>query len=97
MREDLLTREQAIAEVGLAAVEAVERENCEPTGAVGYNGRCQGDRLTEWSAAVYLTDADGDEITLRAYYYTDEDDETLADETGTWDNTDWVIEGYEIV
>lgn len=37
---DHLTRAQAIALVGDAAVVAVEKEGCEPTGKVGYNGQC---------------------------------------------------------
>lgn len=96
MRENLLSREQVIEELGITAVEDVEIENCEPTNAVSYNGKCQGDALTEWASSVHLTDKAG-EITLRAYYYTDEDDENLAEESGCWDNTDWEIAGYEIV
>lgn len=99
MRSNLLTRDQAINDVGLEAVEAVEAECCEPTCAVGYNGICQGDALTEWSAAHHLTDDDGINVTIRAYYYTDSDDEALSEETGTWigDIVDWTVAGYEIV
>ena len=96
MRKGALTRDQAIEAVGVAAVEAVERENCEPTNRGGYNGRCNGDGVIEWAAAVACEDRDGDACLLRAYYYTDDDDETLAEEAG-WDSIEWEIAGYEVV
>lgn len=86
-----LSREQAIALVGTDAVSAVKGTNCEPTCRVGYNGSCQGDSLTEWSAGVSAVDADGEEVTLMAYYYTtNEQDECI-------DTVNWEIEGYEVV
>lgn len=93
-----MTRAQAIQEAGLAAVEAVERENCEPTNRVGYNGSCQGDDLIEWSASVPYTDKDGDDATLIMYYYTDDEDEKFATETDDWGGVDWddKIAGYEV-
>lgn len=94
-----IDRDQAIALVGKAAVDAVERKNCEPTNRVGYNGSCQGDDLTEWSASIACQDRDGDDCTLVIYYYTDQDDEDYAKETGDWGGIDWgdKIAGYEII
>ena len=91
MQKGNLTRDEAIAIVGLAAVQAVEAKNCEPTGRVGYNGECQGDDLCEWSASVSVDDG-----VLIAYYYTsNSDDQAMADGDGS--DVDWVINGYEIV
>jgi len=90
----MLTKDQAIALVGAAAVAAVEGENCEPTNCCGYNGACQGDDLTEWSAGVTAKDADGNDVTLLAYYYTtNEEDEAIADDGA---NIVWEIAGYEV-
>jgi hypothetical protein len=96
MRKGRLTREQAAKEVGEELIVKLDAENCEPTGRVGYNGACQGDAETEWSASVVAQDADGDRIVVTAYYYTDnEDDQRMADCDGSV--IDWKIEGYEIV
>lgn len=96
--EGEMTRAQAVAQVGENAVAAVERENCEPTGRVGYNGKMHGDDLTEWSASIGCHDKDGDEVTLTAYYYTDHDeDQAIADAYGDGSVIDWEIAGYEIV
>lgn len=92
-----LTREQAVAIVGAEAVEKVGRENCEPTGRVGYNGACQGDAFCEWAASVSATNADGDDVTLVAYYYTsNEQDEIMAANDGDGSYIDWEIAGYEV-
>ena len=91
-----LTREQAIALVGIEAVERAENENCEPTGRVGYNGSCQGDDLIEWSASAGCEDKEGYECSVIAYYYTDEEDEDAAEANG-WDSIDWEIAGYEVI
>lgn len=92
-----LSREQAVAIVGQAVVEAVEKENCEPTNRVGYNGECQGNESTEWAASVRCVDADGNDATLIAYYYTtNEQDKTIA-ETGDGGSISWEIEGFEVV
>lgn len=88
-----ITRAEAIAAVGIEAVERVERVNCEPTNRVGYNGACQGNALTEWSAAVTVRDD-----TLIAYYYTtNDDDAAMAAADGDGSVIDWDIAGYEIV
>jgi hypothetical protein len=92
-RQDKLTREQAIELVGIEAVEKVEAENCEPSNRVGFNGACQDDDLTEWSASVKV----GDRV-LTAYYYTDnEQDEAMAENDGDGSAIDWTIDHYSIV
>jgi len=92
-----LTREQAVAIVGEAAVDKAERENCEPTNRVGYNGACQNDDLCEWSACVSCEDKDGNDCTLVAYYYTtNEQDQAMADAYGDGSAIDWEIAGYEV-
>lgn len=90
-----LTREEAVAIIGEEAVAAAERENCEPTGRVGYNGACQGDELIEWSACEAGVDRDGNECHVLVYYYTTRADEEAAIESG-WDAASWKIAGYEI-
>jgi len=97
MKHGNLTREEAIAKVGAAAVLAVEANNCEPTGRVGYNGECQGNEECEWSASVSCNDTAGDEVSLVAYYYTsNEDDQIMADNSGDGSYIEWVISGYEV-
>ncbi len=98
MQKGNLTREQAVAMVGEAAVCAAEEQGCEPTNRVGYNGSCQDDELCEWSACVSATDTDGYECAVIVYYYTDnQDDETMANNDGDGASIDWVIAGYEVV
>ena len=92
-----MTREQAIEIVGVDAVEAVEGINCEPTCRVGYNGACQGDASTEYSASVDATDRAGEEVCLTAYYYTSREDEdriAAADYDGG--AIDWTIDSYTV-
>ena len=97
MKKGNLTHEQAVEIVGLAAVETVERKNCEPTNRVGYNGACQDGDLCEWSASVVCQTADGDEVVLTAYYYTtNEQDQIMAENSGDGSYIDWEIEGFEI-
>ena len=97
MQHGELTREQAIKRAGIAAVEAVEAENCEPTGRCGYNGACQDDALIEWSASVKAVDSDGDEVALIVYYYTDQADSDAMDAAyGDGSVIDWTVYGYEI-
>jgi hypothetical protein len=91
-----LTKDQAISIVGQNAVDAVERENCEPTNRVGYNGACQNNDLCEWSAGVSCKTKDGNDRILLAYYYTTNEQDDLIAETGDAGSIDWIIEGYEI-
>ncbi len=97
MKKGNLTREQAVAIVGEATVNSVESKNCEPTNRVGFNGACQNDSLTEWSASMHCQDSEGNDVALVAYYYTtNEQDEVMA-ETGDGASIDWKIEGFEVV
>lgn len=90
-----LTREQAVAIVGEAAVDQAEAKGCEPTGRVGYNGGTQGDDLIEWAAGVSCKDTNGFACVVRAYYYTTQEE---IDEAGDdLSNVDWQIAGYEVV
>jgi len=91
-----LTREQAVAIVGNAAVDAVDAKGCEPTNRVGYNGACQGDELTEWSATVDAPEADGIPRWLVAYYYTSAADAHAAEAAGDWGTVRFEIAGYEV-
>ena len=92
-----LTREQAVAIVGETAVDAVESEDCEPTNRVGYNGACQGNDLTEWSASTRCHDTNGIGVTLIAYYYTTNSQDDVIAETGDAGSINWEIEGFEVV
>lgn len=89
-----LTREQAIAQVGVSAVERAESQNCEPTNRVGYNGACQGDELIEWSASARAQDENGCECVVTAYYYTTQEEIDAAGDDLS--NVAWEIAGYEI-
>ncbi len=84
-----LSREQAINQVGLAAVEAVEAENCDFTNRV----QCDGDSRIEFSASVDATDQDGSSVTLVAYYYQEESD---VDAVEQLDLLDWEVFGFEV-
>jgi len=97
MQKGSMTKDQVVKIVGLQAVEEVERENCEPTNRVGYNGVTQGDSLTEWSAMVSCKDNDGDEVYLVAYYYTTNEQDEIIAETGDGGSISWEIDGYEVV
>lgn len=87
-----LTREQAIALVGQGAVTRVENESCEPTNRVGYNGACQGNALTEWSATVQIDS----ETRITAYYYTDNDEDAMAAECDDLSCINWEIDHYTV-
>ena len=91
-----LNREQAIVLVGIDAVKRVEKENCEPTNRVGFNGACQDDEKTEWSAATFAKDSDGDDVTLHAYYYTTNDEDDLISDTGDGSSINWAISHFVI-
>jgi hypothetical protein len=95
MKKGNLTREQAVAIVGEAAVAAAEAESCEQTNRVGYNGACQGDAEIEWSASASAKDQDGTDCTVTAYYYTSQEEIDAAGDDLS--NVDWVIAGYEVV
>jgi len=85
-----LTREQAVSLVGEDAVDEVEREDCDFTNRV----QCDGDTRVEFSASVSCQDTDGNDVTLTAYYYIDQED--LDANGDSLDGFDWEIEGYDI-
>jgi hypothetical protein len=94
-KTNLLTRDEAIAKAGIAAIEKLDNENCEAT------NRLMGDNsdLVEYAASVRvdIKDEQGDtyEWTLTAYYYPTTDElEAAGDDLG---NVDWSIEGYQLV
>lgn len=88
--KDTLSREQVIDMVGEAAVKAVEKENCDFTGRL----QCDGDTRVEFAASVSATNNDGDEVTLIAYYYQEQES---IDAVEALDQLDWEIEGFDVV
>lgn len=88
-------REQAIAQVGLANVEAVERVHCQPTNRVGFQGSCAGDDFIEWSASIRI-ELQGFPLTLTVFYFTDAEDEAIAQAQG-WDSVTFTPEAYDLV
>lgn len=87
---DCLTRSQAVAIVGEAAVDRVDAENCELTNRNG------GDRwdLLEWAAVISTTDQNGISVHLYAMYYTTEAEvEAAGDDLS---NIDWEIDHYRV-
>lgn len=89
MRKGTLTREQAIEEAGLAPVLELDKENVEFTNRV----QCDGDDSVEFSASVSFLDADGDAMTLTAYFYQSSEG---VERCENLDELEWVVEGYEI-
>ncbi len=85
-----MTREQAVAAVGEDAVNNVERENCDFTNRVQYDG----DTRVEFAASVRCEDTEGNAVTLLAYYYQEQSDVNAVDSP---DELKWEIEGYEVV
>jgi hypothetical protein len=94
MKKGNLTRSEAVAIVGEAAVATAEAENCEPTNRVGYNGAIQGEDLIEWSGSASAEDKDGNECTVTAYYYTSQEEIDAAGDDLS--NVNWKIYGYEV-
>lgn len=95
MSGDKLTREQAVQIFGEAVVDKLERENCEPTNRVGYNGACQGDNYTEWKASVKVDHTDWS--CLEAWYYTtNEEDARMAECDGDGAAINWTIDCYTV-
>jgi hypothetical protein len=96
MEKGDLSRDQAIKLAGIDAVNRVDRVNCEPTNRVGYNGLCQGDEYTEWSASIDLDNGE----TLTVYYYTSSEDEQTSIDNDEWigDAVDWdaALYGHEL-
>jgi hypothetical protein len=91
MRQGSLNREQAVKLVGEKMVEAVESENCDFTNRL----QTDGDDAIEFSASVQGEDLSGEDCTLVAYYYQNQEDlDAAGDDLG---NCNWEIEGYEIL
>jgi hypothetical protein len=87
---DIMTRDQAIAKVGLVAVERAENDNCEPTGRLMPAG-CQD--MQEWagqSTGVF----DVIPVNVRALYYPTDAEIDAAGEDLSY--VDWRIDGYTI-
>jgi hypothetical protein len=90
MRHGQLTRDQAIAAVGLRAVDLVDTLNCDFTNRL----QTDGDEAIEFSATVSATDRDDSEVRLVAFHYQMPD--ALAAAGDDLSNCDWAISGYEI-
>lgn len=88
-----MTREQAIALVGIDAVDRVDAVNCEPTNRV----LDAGDDSAEWAASVHLPDdEDGFARRLVAVYYTTPEQDATMGATGDGASIDWVVDHYEV-
>ncbi len=86
-----LTRAQAVAIVGEAAIAKVDVTDCD------YTNRLMDDcdDRVEFSAAVHCEDADGRRCTVIAYYYpTQQELDDAGDDLGA---VDWQIAGYEVI
>ncbi len=90
MRRGNLTRDQAIAEVGIEAVDMVDSANCDFTNRV----QTDGDEGIEFSATVSTTDREGYDIRLVAFYYQAQADLDAAGDDLS--NCDWAVSGYEV-
>jgi hypothetical protein len=87
-RDNLLTRDQAIALVGEAVVLSAEQESCEIT------SRLMQDRsIVEFAASKLCRDHDYYHA-VTVYYYQDADIVKECDDLGT---LTWTIAGYEVV
>lgn len=83
-----LTREQAVQAVGADAVSKVDAMTCDFTDRVTEDG------TVEFRASIAAVDNDGDEITLRAYYYQDR---ASLDTVEHLDLLDWTISHYTAI
>lgn len=92
MQKGNLTRAQAVALVGEAAVIAAESDPAEYTNRVGYNGSCQGDPLVEFASSAGARDVDGRPCTVLVYYYQ----QAAAANAEDLGALDWTPAGYEI-
>jgi len=89
MTKGNLTRDEAIEQIGEAAITEVENTDCNYTGRVLPDG----DSRVEFSSSVLCKDQDGNRVVLSAYYYQEQDDLDGLEEL---DSLHWIIEGYEI-
>lgn len=103
-----MTREQAIAKVGLSNVEAAESDNCEITNRVGGNGIGYNDPYLEWAGYADvdyagLTPEQLDNLPIGGcklvclYEETNEAEQAAIDaDAWVWDIMDIPIAHYEI-
>jgi len=109
MNRDKMTRDEAIAAVGLTAVMAAEADNCEPTCRVGGNGLMHNDPYIEYEGSAKV-DYDNltpeqvynlplDHCTIVAVYQEDNEQEQAAIDAdcNTRDIDDIEIDHYCIV
>ena len=92
-----MNRAEAVVTVGEENVKAVETLNCEMTNRVGFNGRCQDDDIIEWMSSFACKDVQGDPCTVYVYYYTDQDDEDIAESTEDWSMVTFTPHHYEVL
>lgn len=93
MRHGNLTREQAIKQAGIDAVEAIEKENCDFTNRV--DQELDFEDVVEFSSSIEFIDAEGINRTLTMYYYPDA--EQINSYDGDFGKVDWdCVEGFEI-
>lgn len=89
-----LTRDQAIAMVGIGTIRGLEALNCEPTSRA-YD---HVDGEIEWSASL-TTEAipDGEPCTVTAYYYTNAADAAQVEALGgDWGGIYWEVSYYTV-
>lgn len=86
IREELLNRDQAVGLVGEGVIERLDSED------VDFTGSCRSDGDVEFSASVSAMDNDGNEVTVTAYCYVDEN----VVQTTDLDAIRWKIEGYDV-
>jgi len=92
-----LTRDQAIAMIGIGKIRKLEALNYEPTSRA-YD---HADGEIEWSASLTTEFIpDGELCTVTAYYYTDAADAADAAQVealgGEWAGIDWEVSYYTI-
>ena len=91
---DKLTRDQAIAMIGIGKIRKLEALTYEPTSRA-YD---HADGEIEWSASLTTEFIpDGELCTVTAYYYTDAADAAQVEAlSGDWGGIDWEVSYYTI-
>ena len=88
-----MTREELVRIIGGSEVAALEAVDCEPTSRA-YDRSLIGD---EWMASYETKDLEGNPCRVEVYYYTDEDDDKIAEESGDWGMVTFTPHHYEIL
>jgi hypothetical protein len=83
------TRATLIHNVGLAAVEQLERMDFDFTNRVQHDG----DSRVEFAASMRCLDIEGSPVEITAYYYQEAD---ALDDAANFPDLDWTIHGYDI-